>query len=519
MEALALRSSNSIKNFIVGIVGHLITLVLGFVSRYLFLFFLSVEYLGASGLFSNILTMLSLAELGVGTAIVYSLYKPLAENNKDEILALMNLFKRVYRVIGIFVLVAGTALLPFLGVFIKDDKGIDNIQLIYFLFVCNTAVSYFFSYNRSLITADQKNYKLVKIDYAYKVLHILIPIAALALTRNYIVYLIVQMSVTFIWNMIVFFKVRKNYPVLREKRKVKLRPEVKKAILKNTAALMIYKVAVVVTSGTDNMLISYFFGLTAVGLCSNYTLVLNSMTSLLSQGINAITASIGNLSSTENDDKKYSIFKVVFFVNFWIYSFACIGLYFCMNPLIGAVFGKDYVIGYDIIIPMIVSFFLLGMQGATSVFRDAQGLFWQGKLRPIAQTIVNLGSSILLAKLTGNVGAIFWGTFLSRLLTIFWFDPYVVHKHGFHKPLTPYFKRYAVYVLSTLTVFAICFFVTKYITVDNLWIELIINVIICTVTVNGAFLLFFHRTAEFTYIKKILLLNFNNLKRNLKREG
>lgn len=507
-----MRSTNSIKNFIVGIVGNIITLVLGFVSRYLFLIFLSVEYLGVSGLFSNILTMLSLAELGVGTAIVYSLYKPLAEDNKDEILALMNLFKRVYRIIGIIVLVAGTALLPFLDFFIKDNNGIDNIQLIYFLFVINTSVSYFFSYNRSLITADQKSYKLAKIDYAYKVLHIFIPIVALAVTKSYIAYLTVQIFVTFLWNFIVFLKVRWDYPLLREKRKVQISPKVKKAILKNTAALMIYKVAIVVTGGTDNILISYFFGLTAVGLCSNYTLVISNMTSLLSQGINAITASVGNLSSTENDDKKYNVFNVVFFINFWIYSFASVGLYFCINPLIAAIFGKNYVLEYNVVFPMVASFFLLGMQGASSVFRDAQGLFWQGKLRPVAQTIINLGSSILLAKLTNNVGAIFWGTFLSRLLTNFWYDPYVVHKYGFHKPLLPYFKKYGIYVLSAGAVFLLCFLTTKYIVMGNLWIELIVKVIICTAAVNGIFLLLFHKTKEFEYIKRVLINNLQKLK-------
>lgn len=508
-----MRSENSIKNFLVGIGGQVITLVLGFASRSLFLMILSIEYLGVSGLFSSILTMLSFAELGVGTAIIYSLYKPLAEDNKEEILALMNLFKKVYRIIGVVVLVAGVAFLPFLDFFVKDRKGIEHLELIYLLFVIQTATSYFFSYNRSLITADQKAYKLVKIDYLYKILHVLIPIVALALSKNYIAYLLSQIITTFLWNLIVYFKVNKLYPVLKTNAKPKLSPEVKKAIYKNTAALLIYKVAIVVTSGTDNLLISYFFDLAAVGLCSNYTLIIQNLTALVSQGINSITASIGNLSSTESNEKKLSIFYVIFLINFWIYGFAAIGLYFCSSPLVSLVFGKQYVVSQGVLLPMVLAFFILGMQGATSVFRDAQGLFWYGKFRPLAQTIINLGASIALALLTKNVSAIFWGTVISRLATSFWYDPIVVFKYGFKKPVGGYFKRYLTYILLLAGVFALCGLIINVININSLILNLAVRAIICTVIVNGVFLILFSKTAEFAYLRIVLKNTIKKIKR------
>lgn len=500
-----MRTQNSIKNFVVGIGGNIINLALGFFSRYFFLLILSVEYLGVSGLFSSILTMLSFAELGVGTAIVYSLYKPLAEDNTDEIKAIMQFFKKIYNIIGIVVLTVGMALLPFLDFFITDRRGIENLELIYALYVFNTAMSYFFSYNRSLLTADQKAYKLAVTDYLYKVLHIVGPILTLWMTHNYIVYLCTQIVITFFWNIIVYYKVQQQYPILQDRQKRKISESVKRDITKNTAAMMIYKVAIVVTSGTDNLLISRFFGLAEVGLCSNYTLVIQNMTSLLSQGINAITASVGNLSATENDDKKYRIFKVIFFTNFWIYSYASIGLFFCLNPLITFCFGKEYVVSNSILIPMVVSFFLLGMQSTTTLFRDAQGLFWQGKLRPIAQTVVNLGSSIILVKLTGEVGMIFWGTAISRLTTNFWYDPYVVFKNGFHKPLYPYFKRYGIYVVSILPLIGVCNYIVHVITFNNALLSILINALFVTVIVNGGLLLMFFRTEEFHYLKKHVL--------------
>ena len=403
---------------------------------------LNVEYLGVSGLFSSILTMLSFAELGVGTAIIYSLYKPLADNNEDEILALMQLFKKAYRIIGCTVFAVGTALVPFLDFFVKDRKGIEHLELIFFLYVVQTAASYFFSYNRSLITADQKAYKLAGIDYTYKILHVVLPIAVLAVTRGYIAYLLTQIILTVLSNLLIYFKVNKLYPVLKTKKKARLNEETKKAIIKNTAALLIYKVAIVITAGTDNILLSRFFGLTVVGLCANYTLIIQNLTALVSQGINAVTASIGNLSSTESNEKKYFIFNVLFFINFWIYGFASIGLYFCATPLVSVVFGSRYAVDQVIVLAMILGFYVLGMQGACSVFRDAQGLFWYGKLRPLAQTIVNLLASILLALVTKEPSSIFWGTVISRLTTTFWYDPIVVHKYGFKRKSGPYFLRY-----------------------------------------------------------------------------
>lgn len=507
-----MRSKDSILNFLTGIFGQIIMLVLGFVSRSLFLMILSVEYLGASGLFSSILTMLSFAELGVGTAIIYSLYKPLSEKNEEEIMALMNLFKKVYRIIGIVVFVFGMAFLPFLDLFVTDRKGIENLELIYVLFVVQTAISYFFSYNRSLITADQKAYKLVKLDYANKILHVLAPIAILALTRSYIAYLLTQIAVTFLWNLCTYFKVQNMYPILKMHRKVTLSQETKKAIIKNTLALLIYKIAIVVTSGTDNILISRFFGLTAVGLCSNYTLITQNMTALVSQGINAVTASVGNLSSTESDEKKYSIFKVLFFVNFWIYAYVSIGLYLCASPLVSVVFGSQYVISNLTLAAMVLGFFVLGMQGATSVFRDAQGLFWYGKLRPLAQTIINLGASILLAIIMKDISSIFWGTVISRLATSFWYDPLVVYRHGFKRPVSSYFIRYTLYAIIAVVALFTCYFIVTLINIANPILNLVIRVIICTIIVNGIFLVVFSRTTEFKYICN-MLKNFIKLRK------
>ena len=151
------------------------------------------------------------------------------------------------------------------------------------------------------------------------------------------------------------------------------------------------------------------------------------------------------------------------------------------------------------------------MQSPTSIFRDAQGLFWQGKFRPIAQTIINLGSSILLAKLTNNVGAIFWGTAISRLCTNFWFDPYIVYKHGFHKPIMPYFVKYLGYVLLIIPPFAVCYILVHFLNTSSNAANLIIDVVLTTLVVNAFYLLFFFKTKEFDYLKNSVFKNFKNI--------
>lgn len=508
-----MRSKNSMLNFLTGITGQIIMLLLGFVSRNLFLMFLSIEYLGVSGLFSSLLTMLSLAELGVGNAIIYSLYKPLADKNYEEIKSLMHLFKKVYNIIGIIVLVAGIILSFFLDFFVPDRKGIENLEIIFILFVIQTASSYFFSYNRSLITADQKAYKLIWIDYGNKILHVILPIIALAVTRSYIVYLVTQIIVSNIFNIWTYTKVRNLYPVLKEKTSKRIPQKIKKQIIKNTSALIIYKVAIVITASTDNILLSRFFGLDIVGLCANYTLIIQNMTGVLSQGITSVTASIGNLTSSENSDKKYSIFRTLFFVNFWIYGYAAIGIYFCATPLVSLIFGQQYIIDQNILLAMVLGFFILGMQNACSVFRDAEGLFWYGKLRPLAQTIVNIIASVALAIVTNNVSSIFWGTVISRMTTSFWYDPLVVHKFSLNKPLRYYFIRYGIYIMVLTVAFIMCLFAIRYINFEQPVLNLCKNIVLVSLIVNFLFYVVFLKTSEFKYLKNMLINLIKNGKK------
>lgn len=497
-----MRTENSIKNILTGIIGKILSLVLGIVSRSLFLSILSVKYLGASGLFSSILSMLSFAELGIGTAIIYSLYKPLAEQNDTEILALMNLYKRAYRIIGCTILVVGLAITPFLGCFVQSDPGIENIEIIYILFVINASSSYYFSYNRTLITADQKAYKLYKIDYAFKLINVIIPIGILFIYRCYSIFLVTQIILTFINNMVIYQKVKKCYPLLKRTDHPKLNETIKKALIKNVFALTVYKVAIVSLTATDNILISKFMGLIEVGLYANYFMIVTNVSGIVAQISSALTASVGNLSATENDEKKYSLFKVLHYANFWIYGICSICLFTLSNPFITLCFGKEFLFEPITVLAIVLGFYTLGMQYAVSTFRDAQGLFWEGKLRPLAQAIVNVVASIALYEWTHHISAIFFGTVVSRITTLFWFDPYIVHKYGFHKPIRKYFVKYVYYTVIVALAGFICYEIDHQLEILYVGklLNLMIMLIVSSVIPSVIFILFTFKSNEFRYL-------------------
>jgi O-antigen/teichoic acid export membrane protein len=299
---------------------------------------------------------------------------------------------------------------------------------------------------------------------------------------------------------------------LKSKSQPKLSTEDKKQLRKNISALVIYKLALVITSGTNNILISRFIGITAVGLYANYLLIITSLSGILSQVVNALIASVGNLSATENDERKYEVFKVIQFSNFYLYGFCSICLFTLLNPFITIWIGKQYLFSMFTVLPIVLGFYILGMQNAVSVFREAEGFFWQGKLRPLAQTIVNLVSSVVLVKLTGHISSVFWGTVIGRLTTLFWFDPYVVHKYGFHKPLSPYFLRYGMYTLVFLFSCTVTYCLAHIINISPI-INLFLMTLICVIVPNAVFLACFYKTPEFKYVRTAARALIRKLKR------
>ncbi|MFD0771224.1 lipopolysaccharide biosynthesis protein [Bacillus sp. CGMCC 1.60114] len=497
-----MRIQNSLKNILFGLSGQIISIGMGFIVRTVFIYTLGIEYLGVDGLFTSILIMLSLANLGFDTAVIYSLYKPLAENDIHKIQALMNLYQKAYRLIGFIVLLIGLSIFPFLPHLMNGKTTINNINIIYLLFLLSSVSSYYFVYKQSIIIADQRNHIISKIHIVFIIISNFLQIILLISIGNYIVVLITQLALRLIENVYIANKANKLYPYLQEKNNEKLSKEDKKLFFENLYALLLYRISGVVINGTDNIIISKFIGITWVGVYSNYLLIINTINTLLGYLFYSITASVGNLNVKENEEKKYFIFRVLNFVNFWIYGFCSVCLWNLINPLITLWLGERYVFDKYIVFAIILNFFTAGMQNASTIFRETAGLFKKGKYRPIIAAVINIAASIILAKQIGIAG-VFLGTVISRLCTYFWYDPYVIFKFVLQKPVKAYFIRYSLFVLLVFVSVIITDILGNTFHI-NTFIDIAIWGISSLVIPNIIFYIIFRKSEEIEYLRSIM---------------
>jgi len=505
------RLKNSVKNTIYGLISQFVTLILSFAVRTFFIRYLDKEYLGVNGLFSNILTIISLSELGFGTAMVYSMYKPLANKNTKKLQALMNVYAKVYTIIGIIVAIIGVGIIPFMDYIIKEKLEINHLTVIYLMFLANSVLSYFWGYKRSILSADQKEYICSQYRYIFTTVKSVLEICILVLTKNFILYLLVQILMTLAENIFISHKVDKLYPFLKEKNNEKLQESEMKRIKEDVKALCLTKFGHVMLNGTDNIIISSFVGVAWVGLLSNYTLITGAIVMILSQISSGITGSIGNYIAKENKKNQYNLFKVVDFTNFWIYGFSTVALIILLNPFIELWIGKEYVLNEITIIVLSVNFLINGIMTSLWTFRSTMGLFIQGKYRPIIAAILNILISIILAKYLGIVGVLL-GTTISRVFVNLWFDSYIIYKYGFEKKVKSYYMTYVFrFILIALISSAIYF--VQYIIFHNCneIFSFIMLILICMILPNCIFVLIYRNKLEFKFIRDTVNSIFGNL--------
>lgn len=498
------RTEYSILNILTGLGGYILNTILGFICRIVFVQCLSADYLGVNGLFTNILTMLSLAELGVGGAIVYALYKPLAENDEEKIASLMKLYSKAYRTIGLLIAVVGLALMPFIKMIIREQPDIsESIYLLYAINLFNTASSYFFSYRSSLLIAAQRNYIVSGISYAVAIVQSVLQMIFLLIFRNYIGYLLIQTIGTFLYNVIVSYIAVKQFPYICKKDIKPLPKEEQHTLFSNVRDLMVYKVSGLLVNSTDNILITFFKGLATTGIASNYTLLVNTLNSLLAQIFNGLTASIGNHNASEPVEKRYQMFSFLNLMNFWIFGWAALGIYFCSSDLVQLCFGEKYVLSNEIPFAMALNFFTVGMMNAVWTYKHTLGLFHYGRFIQFFTGILNIIFSVFLGTYWGLFG-ILLATFIARLFTSLWYDPYAVFKYGFQKSAVIYVKKIIEYLIVLMSTAVLCHISFLLVVSGGLIIQIVEKVILCSVVSNLIFWIAFHKTVEFKMLKKFL---------------
>ncbi|EOH87787.1 lipopolysaccharide biosynthesis protein [Enterococcus pallens] len=489
------RLEYSIINSSVSMLVYIFRLIIQFVSRSFFIHFLGAKYLGLNGLFTNILSFLSLAELGIGTSIIYSLYKPLSQSDQPKISALMNLYKKAYERIGLFVGLLGLILIPFLHFLINDNIEISKVYTYYILFLLNSSISYFFTYKRSLIIADQKNYINSINDLFFLLVMNVLQVVSLYFYSSFTLFLIIQIFATFISNLSISRIVDKRYPYLKNTQTSKLDSETREEIKKNIIGNVSSKIGGVIVMGTDNILISSFVSLTAVGIYSNYSLITVSIQNLCKQVTNSVTASIGNFATSANKDKAYGLFKKHFFINHSLVYFTTIVLVSTINPFIDLWVGSDYILSGFTTSLICLNYSIQVYRNTGFVFIESFGLYWFQRKKPILEAGLNLFISLLLLIVFDlGINGVLIGTIVSSLGFVIWYEAYVIYKHVFEKNF-----------LDFVVLFLRYFF------------ELIFSVII-TVTVgrgiaqnfSGLIGLFFNGTIGFTISLLIYFILYRN---------
>lgn len=508
-----MRTRNSLLNITSGLVGQSLTLGLGFVVRTIFIYQLGSTFLGVSGLFGNILTLFSFAELGFGQAIVFALYKPIANNDEEKILSLMALFRKAYTGMFFVVLVLGLSLYPFLDFFVKDVNVIPHLGTIYLMYVASSACTYLFAYKNTYIIAVQKSYVSNIITYFFSIGTAVLQTIALLVFCNYFIFLGIQIVSSILQNIAVAIKCNKMFPFLNKKEIIPLSKEEKNDIVKNVKALAIYKIGTLSLNATDNIIISKFVGILSVGYYSNYLLLSSSVNSILSTIFGNITASIGNLNASDDNETKYRMFFIINMATFWLYSVVAITLFCCLTPFIHVWVGDEYVLSTDVVFVMVLNIYIAGMLYSSFNYRQTMGLFRQGKIRPIISAVMNIGISVWLVQYWGIAGVL-WGTVITRLMTNGWFDPYIVFKRGLKRNPLPYFADYLLKIFVFFVTGALCFYVTSFIPGDN-FLQVLLKAIVSFLLANAVYLLLFHRTSEFKYIKNVAL-NMKSIIKNKK---
>lgn len=494
------RTEYSALNASTAMISRIVSILMGFVTRVVFTHVLSESYVGINGLFMDIINVLSLSELGIGTAITYALYRPIAEGDIEKQKSLMKLFQRFYRIVAGLVLTAGLAVLPFMGILVKEQGDINHLTLIYLLYLANSVLSYLYIYKRTLIDAHQLKYIGTLYYGGFLVLQYILQIIVLLTTGNFILYLLVYLLCTLGNNLGVSKKADQLYPFLRERNVQKLPEAEQKDIFKNTGAMLMHRIGGVVVNNTDNLLLSSMAGLLSVACYSNYFLVIGSVRQVLNELFVGITASVGNLGVTEDRDQVKKIFEAAFFIGQWVYGLAAICLFELLNPFISISFGEQYVFAPMIVLVLCINFYINGMRQATLVFRDSLGLFWYDRYKSLVEAGINLVVSIVLALRWGAIG-VFLGTFVSTVTTSTWVEPWVLYKFRFERKVGPYFLLYSIYtgiltVIALLT-HAICMRIT-----GELWLVLVCRAAVCMILPNILLTICYCRTRNFRLLLK-----------------
>lgn len=498
------RIQNSKRNILNSSIGQALKICMKVMVRTVIIYQLGAIYLGLDGLFLNVISMLSLVELGIGDAICFALYKPIAENDNYTILAYLNFYKVTYNVIGFIIFLLGILIMPMLPYIVSfEGEAPINYYLVYFLFLLNTVASYSFgAYKQTYLMAWQKAYITTKIKNVVFIITSIGQGLILIVSKNYYLYLVIMILGTIITNVWSALKANKYIPLSKYDDKPKLNKSEKTSLIKNVYALSLNKISTTIYTSSDNIVISMFLGTIVVGYYSNYSYIVSAISGFISIAFSAVTASIGNANI--ECDKQYmtELFENMLFVNKWIYGFCFICFWSLLSPFIQIWLGKEFLLNENTVFLIALMFLLCGLNHTCTVFRAAAGLFWQTRYRTLATAIINVVLSVILVQFLGLNG-VFIGTIIAYFCTTFIVDPPIVYRNMLSIMVDKFYKWY-LYSVSEILIVGV---IVKYLTdiIPGMGIaSFIMRLLLCCFIPNVYWLITNYRKKEFVYFKNLL---------------
>lgn len=498
------RSKNTARNFIFGSINKLFNMLVPFAMRTAIIYLLGMQYAGLNSLFTSVLSVLNIAELGVGTALVFSMYEPLANDDTEKICALMRLYKIYYRVIGAVILAIGIALTPFLPHLVKGDvpNGM-NLYVLYYMNLFTTVLSYWlFAYKNSILNVHQRNDISTKICFVLDFIKYLGQFAVLGFFKSYYGYLAVSIVMGVLCNIVTAVVVDKKYPQFRARGK--LSREETNAINQRVKDLFITKIGATIVESSDTIVISAFLGLTSLAIYQNYFYILNCVFGFITIITASSLAGIGNSLVTETEVKNFNDMKKLTFLYFWIGVFAICCFAGIYQPFMELWVGKDNLLPYGMVVVFCIYFFVKLFNTLLNVYKDASGIWHKDRYRPFVTGLTNLIMNLIMVQFWG-----LYGILLSTVLsTLFVGMPWLIKNlftTVFHFSPKKYIFEIMRYALFAVVMCAGCTVLTCSISFDSLILTIAVRLVICAILPNIVLFLIYRNSSEFKSLVSILI--------------
>lgn len=455
------RYGNSIRNIFTGVISKLFLSVLAFTARTVFIQALGVEYNGINSLYSNILSILSFSELGIGNVLTFSLYEAFKEKDYQRINALINYFRRIYYGVSCAILAVGLMLIPILKYIVNSNLPYREVYIYYVLYLINTVVSYLMVYKQTIIVADQKGYISSICDTTASFLMYIMQIVCLLVGHNFAAYLLIQLGCTLAKNLLIGIVSNCMYPYVNKSAAYVSKVE-RSLLIKNIESTFVYKISEKMLNNTDNILISTIVGTVYVGYYSNYYTIIMYIVAIIAVFINGFMASLGNLNAGKNKDSSFQMFNIFMLIFGFVGAVLACCFTNCLQPFVKIWIGEQYVVPFIWVAAIVFNNYIDEIMNPVWIFRETMGLFQQVKyVMPIA-AVLNFGLSAFWGMRWGVPG-ILLATVTSKLATQYWYEPMLLYKRKFDQPLSGFYMLVFRNILACVLALLLSFWACSYI--------------------------------------------------------